>query len=126
MQPCHASPDAPRPGCQLCGGPRRPAFTLVELLVVVAIIALLAAILLPSLRQARVLASRTRCAANMRNLAHPNNYPSYWNGSGGSRRFAERHHGTNIFFLDGHQEIRRAQDLDTMVIGAADNIWDVY
>ena len=48
---------------------KRPAFTLIKILVVVGVIALLVAILLPSLSRARESARRSVCLSNLHQLA---------------------------------------------------------
>ncbi|MCP4247750.1 MAG: type II secretion system protein [bacterium] len=57
-----------RSGRPRANGGRGAAFTLLETLVVVAIIAVLLAVLFPALRSARNQMKKLRCASNMRNL----------------------------------------------------------
>jgi prepilin-type N-terminal cleavage/methylation domain-containing protein/prepilin-type processing-associated H-X9-DG protein len=75
--------------------PKTRAFTLVELLVVIGIIALLISILLPSLSRAREAASRTKCLSNVRMigiamLMYTNDNKGYFPaGSGLNAQFQE-------------------------------------
>jgi prepilin-type processing-associated H-X9-DG protein len=50
--------------------------------------------------------------------------PAYF-GTGVSRRFADRHCGTNCLFLDGRVAVYPTQTLDGMTVGSPDCIWDV-
>ena len=70
---------------------KRRAFTLVEILIVVAIIALLAAILFPAFNHVRALGRRTTCASNLKQIGFALSqyvqdyrfYPKIINGIGG-------------------------------------------
>src|SRR5262249_39859268 len=54
---------------EIAGTERRPGFTIIELIVVMAVISVLLALTLPAIGRARQAARRTQCQNNLRNLA---------------------------------------------------------
>lgn len=105
----------------------RRAFTLIEILVVVAIVALLVAILLPSLANARELARRTVCATQLKQFSNSTiskNLAAGWKRKAGDwavgtyqykfalddRLIPDRPYhskGINVGMFDGHVEYQR-------------------
>lgn len=55
--------------CQTLCSDRRTAFSLIEVLVVIAIISVLLATLVPCLHRARIVARRLKCASNLKSIA---------------------------------------------------------
>lgn len=78
---------------------RRSAFTLIELLVAVGIIALLLAILLPTISKARQAANRTACMSNLRQLTVA--WTEYANANDGNLIPAETY-APGDWVLDGN------------------------
>lgn len=95
-------------------GPQARAFTLVELLVVIAVIAILAAILLPALAKAKLSAQGAVCKSNLRQLGIA--AEMYWNDHSGNcfdYQFGTTNYGQILWcgWLGPGPETTRAFDL---------------
>jgi prepilin-type processing-associated H-X9-DG protein len=55
----------------------------------------------------------------------PPSDPTYADDSALTRRFADRHRGTNCLFVDGHVKSYQTAELDAMAEGSPDCVWDV-
>lgn len=97
----------PHPGTPKVGRKQPAGFTLVELLVVIGIIAVLIAILLPSLNKARQAAARVACLSNMRQVYLE------------TRMYAEDFQGAVPLGWDPISDMRRSNQVWDPVVGSS-------
>lgn len=106
-------------------GPASPAFTLIEVLVVVAIIALLVAIMMPSLNQAKERAKVVQCLSNLNQLSKASN--TYLSANRDRFCWAQIKNG-NIYLASWYFGGNRGQSSERLGLGAGGyvegNEWD--
>jgi prepilin-type processing-associated H-X9-DG protein len=112
------------------GRDRVTAFTLVELLVVIGIVAVLIAILLPALRNARSRANDLRCLSNLRQCAVATQvYAADWKGymfATGEANTSQEF-GGNTFYVDWVPNVLRRVNYNWRILNCpalTDDSWD--
>jgi prepilin-type N-terminal cleavage/methylation domain-containing protein/prepilin-type processing-associated H-X9-DG protein len=115
-------------GSKRRSGPAR-AFTLVELLAVMAIISILAALLLPAIAKSRYEARVLQCKSNLRQIGLAiNMYSGYFNGympiDGDAWALQVEDPATPATYISGRWPTERIFDTSTMYGGNAPTLWD--
>jgi prepilin-type N-terminal cleavage/methylation domain-containing protein len=113
---------------------RRRGFTLVELLVVIALMAILTSILFPVFSQARETARQTTCASNLRQLGqgfllyaqeYDDRWPGIWNGEWNIRAGLQLNWGAAIFPYVGSRRLYKcpSDPMDEVASSYNANLW---
>ncbi len=107
------SPRSARQSPSVEPGPREGAFTLIELLVVTAILAILAAFLLPALGKAQENARRAKCMSNLKQCGVA---LELYASDDSEQRLPDADWGSSIFVHSGKPSLAMSYGMDNLVV----------